>query len=138
MTILEKANDFKEDLELFETANEKMDFILDLGKNFKGLEESEKNDANLIVGCASRAWLKRDFIDGKIYLEADGESVLAKGMLTMFLSIFSNRTPSEILSFDPKTFDAFGFDALISPSRLQGMEAFLNKIYTFAKECQGE
>ena len=56
----------------------------------------------------------------------------------MLLKIFNNRTPDEILSFDPKKLMDMGVMELLSPVRQQGLEAFLNVIYTYAKQCKGE
>jgi len=130
----QKVEAFKEDLELFETPNDKLDYILDLSKNFKGLPQEAQNDANLIKGCSSKAWLTKEMQDGKIILKADAESLIAKGMLTLLLAIFSNRSAEEILAFNPKELENLGFAELLSPVRLQGLDAFLHVIYTYAQK----
>lgn len=136
MTMDEQVGSYKEDLSLFDDKDAKLDYILDFAKDADTLDATEKTDENIIKGCSSLAWLHKAYKDGKIYLKAEGDSIIAKGMLVVLLSIFNNRTPDEILSFDPKKLLDMGVMELLSPVRQQGMEAFLNVIYTYAKECK--
>jgi len=56
--------------------------------------------------------------------------------MTLLLDIFSNRTPDEILSFDPAKLQDLGIVELLSPVRQQSMEAFLKKVYGYAQKCK--
>ena len=66
---------YKEDFDLFLTANEKLEYIFDLGKKHTTLPDEEKNDATYVVGCASDAWLMGECKEGVLILE---EKVLLK------------------------------------------------------------
>jgi cysteine desulfuration protein SufE len=136
MTMQEQVELYKNDLNLFSDKDAKMEYILDYGKEADKLESEYKIDDNIIKGCSSLAWLHKAYKDSKIHLEAEGDSIIAKGMLVMLLEIFNNRTPDEILSFDPKKLLDIGLMELLSPVRQQGLEAFLNVIYSYAKECK--
>jgi len=127
---------YKEDFDLFPTANDKLEYIFDLGKRHTTLTDAEKNDATYVKGCASDAWLVGECKDGLLLLRGEGTSEMAKGMLTLLLDIFANRTPEEILAFDPATLHQMGIIELLSPVRQQSLEAFLNKVYTYAKNCK--
>ncbi len=136
MTMSEQVTAYKEDLDLFGSDNEKMEYILDFGHDAQTLDKQYITDENIIKGCSSLAWLHKEFQDGKIVLEAEGDSIIAKGMLVMLLGIFNNRTPDEILAFDPNELKEMGLMELLSPVRQQGLEAFLGVIYGYAKECK--
>ena len=138
MNINETIARYKEDFDLFPTANEKLEYIFDLGKKHTTLKEEDKNDATFVVGCASSAWLKGECSEGKLILKGEGSSEMAKGMLTLLLDIFSNRTPDEILSFNPTKLNDMGIVELLSPVRQQSLEAFLKKVYRYAKRCKEE
>ena len=138
MTMQEQVEQFKNDLNLFSDKDSKMEYILDYGKEADELDAIDKTDENIIKGCSSLAWVHKAYKDSKILLRAEGDSIIAKGMLVMLLKIFNNRTPDEILSFDPKKLMDMGVMELLSPVRQQGLEAFLNVIYTYAKQCKGE
>ncbi|MGB5966268.1 MAG: SufE family protein [Sulfurimonadaceae bacterium] len=136
MTMTEQVNAYKEDLDLFATNDEKMEYILDFGHEAQTLDPKYIIDENVIKGCSSMAWLHKEYKNGKIVLEAEGDSIIAKGMLVMLLGIFNNRTPDEIFAFDPNELKEMGLMELLSPVRQQGLEAFLGVIYGYAKECK--
>ena len=136
MSIEKNIAMYKEDFDLFPTGNEKLEYIFDLGKKHTTLKEEEKNDATFVHGCASPAWLMGECVDGKLILRGEGSSEMAKGMLTLLLDIFSNRTADEILNFDPKKLQDLGIIELLSPVRQQSLEAFLKMVYSYAKRCK--
>ena len=136
MNMEETIARYKEDFDLFPTANDKIEYIFDLGKKHTTLPDEEKNDATFVEGCASAAWLMGECKDGLLMLRGEGTSEMAKGMLTLLLDIFGNRTADEILSFDPAKLHEMGVVELLSPVRQQSLEAFLNKVYAYAKKCK--
>jgi cysteine desulfuration protein SufE len=136
MSIQEKILQYKEDFDMFETPNEKFEYIFDLGKKHTTLAENEKNDATFVAGCASPAWLTGECKNGKVILRGEGTSEMAKGMLTLLLDIFSNQEADEILDFNPKELESLGIIQYLSPVRQQSLEAFLNKVYQYAKICK--
>jgi len=127
---------YKEDFDLFPTANEKLEYIFDLGKKHTTLKDEEKNEATYVNGCASDAWLVGECKDGKLILRGEGTSEMAKGMLTLLLDIFNNRTADEILNFDPQKLQEMGVVELLSPVRQQSLQAFLKMVYSYAKRCK--
>jgi len=138
MNMEETVARYKEDFELFPTANDKLEYIFDLGKKHTTLPDEEKNDETLVVGCASAAWLMGECKDGVLQLRGEGTSEMAKGMLTLLLDIFANRTADEILAFDPAKLHDMGVVELLSPVRQQSLEAFLNKVYAYAQLCKAQ
>ncbi|MBC8236700.1 MAG: SufE family protein [Helicobacteraceae bacterium] len=133
----EQVQVYKEDLALFPDKDSKMEYILDYAKHAIEFNPKYKTEENIIKGCSSLAWLHKEYVAGRILLEADGDSIIAKGMLVILLSIFSNRTPQEIFDFDTKLVLEMGVMELLSPVRQQGLEAFLKVIYSYTGECQG-
>ena len=136
MNMEETVARYKEDFELFPTDNDKLEYIFDLGKKHTTLPEEEKNEATYVHGCASDAWLVGECKDGILELRGEGTSEMAKGMLTLLLDIFSNRSADEILSFDPAKLHDMGVVELLSPVRQQSLEAFLNMVYGYAQKCK--
>jgi len=137
MTIEESFNKIKEDFELLKEPNAIVEYILELGKeNEMKLPPDLKNETTYIHGCPSDAWMVVECKDGKVYFTAEGSSALAKGMIPLILQLFNGRTPEEILAFDPKRLYELGFERILTPTRMQGLEAFLNKIYELARLCK--
>ena len=138
MTMQETIDNYKEDFNLFDDPNDKLEYIFDLGKKHTTLPEKEKTDATFVKGCASPAWLIGECKDGMLLLRGEGTSEMAKGMLTLLLSIFANRPVKEILSFDPIRLQDMGIIELLSPVRQQSLEAFLEMVYAYAHKCKEE
>ena len=136
MNMEETIANYKEDFDLFPSANDKLEYIFDLGKKHTTLPEEEKNEATFVQGCASAAWLVGECKDGKLILRGEGTSEMAKGMLTLLLDIFANRPVDEILTFDPARLQDLGIIELLSPVRQQSLEAFLKMVYAYAQRCK--
>jgi len=135
-TMLETIANFKEDFDLFPDANDKLEYIFDLGKKHTTLPDEEKTDDTYVVGCASDAWLVGECKDGILLLRGEGTSEMAKGMLTLLLDIFANRPVDEVLNFDPANLQDMGVLELLSPVRQQSLEAFLKMVYGYAHKCK--
>jgi len=137
MNMQEQVALFREDLELFFDANDKVEYILELASiNKTQIAEDERTEANFVKGCSSSAWLISECKDGTLHFRARGESSLAKGMIGLLFSIYNDRSADEILAFDPKELYTLGIKDLLSPTRQQSLEAFLGYIYTYAKACK--
>jgi len=136
MNMEETIANYKEDFDLFPTANDKLEYIFDLGKRHTTLPEEEKNEATFVQGCASAAWLVGECQDGKLILRGEGTSEMAKGMITLLMDIFGNRPADEILNFDPAKLQDLGIIELLSPVRQQSLEAFLKMVYAYAQKCK--
>ncbi len=128
--------EYKSDFDLFDDANSKLEYIFDLGKRHKPLPEEEKNDATFIAGCASPAWLVGECKDGVLILRGEGTSEMAKGMITLLMDIFGNKKADDILNFNPERLNELGIVELLSPVRQKSLQAFLEKVYSYAKRCK--
>ena len=138
MNMEQTIANYKEDFDLFPSANDKLEYIFDLGKKHTTLPDEEKNDATYVVGCASDAWLMGECKEGVLLLRGEGTSEMAKGMLALLLDIFANRPVNEVLAFDPAKLQEMGIIELLSPVRQQSLEAFLKKVYIYAHKCSEE
>ncbi len=67
MTIQEKQQEIIEEFEFLDDWEQKYEYIIDLGKELKGLPEEKKTEENLIKGCQSKVWLDAEFRDGKLF-----------------------------------------------------------------------
>ena len=65
-TIKQTEEEIIEDFSLFDTWEEKYEYIIDLGKKLPALEGKYKVAENIIKGCQSSVWLATEFRDGKI------------------------------------------------------------------------
>ena len=68
------------------------------------LNENEKNNENKVDGCASQVWLitEKEKLNDKIILKFKGDSdaLIVKGLVVILFSIFSKKSPNEIIKID--------------------------------------
>ena len=99
-----KIEDLITDFEFFDNWEDKYKYIIELGKNYPSLNENEKNNNNKVDGCASQVWLitKKEKLNDKIILKFKGDSdaLIVKGLVVILFSIFSEKSPDEIIKID--------------------------------------
>jgi cysteine desulfuration protein SufE len=126
-----------EEFNSLEDWEERCDFLIDLGFELQGLPPEAKTEENRVHGCQSNVWLvARVKQNGEpvIELEADSDSMLVKGLVSVLLTIYSGRTTAEILEIDVKDiFAQLGFDRYLSSARRNGLFGMVKKIRTIAE-----
>ena len=128
-----------EDFEFIEDWEDRYKYIIDLGKSLDPLSDNDYNKQNKVDGCASQVWLviKEEQIKEKTILEfkADSDSFLVKGLLTIIISIFSGKTPSDILKINyDSELKKLNLKENISQQRSNGLTAVINKVISEAQK----
>lgn len=132
MTILDTEEEIVEEFELFDTWEEKYEYIIDMGKKLQPLEEQFKTEDNIIKGCQSRVWLVTDYKDGKIMFKADSDAVIVKGLVSMLIRVLSNHTPGEILDAQLNFIDKIGMKQHLAQTRSNGLAAMVKQMKSYA------
>lgn len=133
-TLKEAENAIVEEFSMYEEWLDKYEYLIELGKSLTDYPESEKTDDNLIKGCQSRVWLTCKVADGKVFLNADSDAIIIKGIISLLVGLYSGRTPEEILSSDFSVVDKIGLKENLSPTRANGLVSMIAKIREIASE----
>ncbi len=133
-TLKEAENAIVEEFSMYEEWLDKYEYLIELGKSLTDYPESEKTDNNLIKGCQSRVWLTCKVADGKVFLNADSDAIITKGIISLLVGLYSGRTPEEILSSDFSVVDKIGLKENLSPTRANGLVSMIAKIREIASE----
>ena len=133
-TLAEVENGIIEDFSMYEEWLDKYEYLIDLGKNLEPYPESARTEDRLIKGCQSRVWLDSKFEDGKLYFAADSDAIITKGIISLLISVYSGRTPQEILSSDFSFIDKIGLKENLSPTRSNGLVSMISTIKALALE----
>lgn len=136
MTIKEKQQNIVKDFEFLEDWEQKYEYIIDLGKELKGLSDDKKTEDNLIKGCQSKVWINAEFKDGKLFFDADSDGILPKGIVSLLVSIYSGHSTQEILDSDFDFISQIGLQEFLSPSRANGLIAMTKQIKFYAVAFQ--
>ncbi len=132
MTIEEKQKQLVEEFSVFDNWEDKYKLIIEKAKTAEPFPEEERTEKNKIEGCQSQVWFTAKFKDGKVWLWADSDAVLVKGMTAILTGVYSGHTPDEILSSPPDFLSKIGIVDHLSPTRKNGLNAMLKQIQLYA------
>ena len=133
-TLKEAENAIVEEFSMYEEWLDKYEYLIELGKSLTDYPESEKTEDNLIKGCQSRVWLDYKIEDGKVFLNADSDAIITKGIISLPVGLYSGSTPQEILSSDFSVVEKIGLKENLSPTRANGLVSMIAKIREIASE----
>ena len=132
-TIQEIADEFA----LLPDWEERISYVIELGRGLAPLTDAERNEASRVRGCASQVWLVSDARPEepeKLYFRGDSDAHLVRGEIALLLRIFSGRTPAEILSIEPRAvFDRLGLKDALTTQRSNGLFSMMARIQQAAK-----
>ncbi|MGI9436034.1 MAG: SufE family protein [Geminicoccaceae bacterium] len=133
-TIAEEQAAIAEDFDLFDDWREKIEYVMDLGKQLEPLADEDRIDANKVRGCQSQVWMvaTRDEASGRLQIKADSDAFIVKGLIALLLRLYADRKPEEILDNPPTVFDRIGLGKHLSPTRANGLHAMIKRIHQIA------
>jgi cysteine desulfuration protein SufE len=131
-TIEENEKEIVEEFSLFDTWDEKYEYLIELGKKFPELEEQFKIDDNRVKGCQSSVWLVSDYQQGKVLFKADSDSVITKGLISMLIRVLSGHSPEEIIQARLDFLQQIGMTTHLAQTRSNGLLSMVKQIKNFA------
>ena len=117
-----------DDFSLFNSWEEKYEYLIDLGYEMPALDANLKIDQNLIHGCQSRVWLYCEKRAGRLYFYGDSDALITKGVVALIVQFYSGLEPREVLDCDESIFDKIKLRQHLSISRANGLGLMLKKI----------
>jgi cysteine desulfuration protein SufE len=105
------------------------------------MPEEEHSAANKVQGCASQVWLSRHVDrartgEPRLNYLGDSDAHIVRGLVAILLTLYSGRTPEQILSTDAiAVFDEFGFREHLTPQRSNGLRSMVERIRSDAREA---
>ncbi|WP_323757141.1 SufE family protein [Roseivirga sp.] len=140
-TINDIQNEIIEEFSMLDSDMEMtIEYVMELGQQLPEMAEVLKTDDNIVKGCQSKVWLNAEAKDGKMYLEADSNTAITKGLVSILVRILNGHTPQEILNADLYFVDKIGLNRFIGTQRSNGLGAMMKqiKIYGLAYSAKAE
>ena len=129
MTIEELIDNFS----FLDGWEEKYQYVIDLGRKLEPLDEKFKTDDWKVKGCQSQVWLVPQIQNGVFHFKGDSDAILVKGIISIVLLIYNDKTADEIKNIDvTKIFVKLGLEENLTPSRRNGMLSMVEKIKQYA------
>lgn len=118
-----------ENFDLLEDWEQRIGYVIDLGKDLEPLDEADRIDTNKVPGCAAQVWLATERREGRLVFHADSDSAISKGNVALLLMLYSDRAPAEILAFDARAaLDRLGLPQALTPQRANGLNNMVGRI----------
>jgi len=121
-----------EEFSLFDSWDEKYEYIIDLGKKLEPLEDKYKLDENKVRGCQSTVYLVAEHKDGKIWFRADSDAVIVKGLISMLIRVLSGHTPDEIVEAKLDFINEIGMMSHLAQTRSNGLLSMVKQMKNYA------
>ena len=131
-TIEEIETEIVEEFSLFDSWDDKYEYIIDLGKKLPVLEERHKLNENKVRGCQSTVWLVADYKDGKIFYEADSDAVIVKGLISMLIRVLSGQSAEDIVNAKLDFINKIGMTSHLAQTRSNGLLSMVKQMKNYA------
>ena len=121
-----------EEFALFDSWDDKYEYIIDLGKRLPPLENEHKKDENKVRGCQSTVWLVADYKDGLVHFKAESDAVIVKGLISMLIRVLSGHTPDEIINAKLDFINKIGMTSHLAQTRSNGLLSMVKQMKNYA------
>ena len=121
-----------EEFSLFDDWMDRYNYLIELGKDLKVIDEKYRVQNNLIYGCQSRVWLHAEYKDGKVWISADSDAVITKGLVSLMIRVLDGQSPDDILNAELGFLEKIGLKEHLSPTRSNGLTSMIKQMKLYA------
>jgi cysteine desulfuration protein SufE len=107
-------------------------YIMELGQKLKDMPEDQKTEDNIVKGCQSKVWLTADLNDDKLYFQADSNTAITKGLVSLLVRIFNGQPAEAILHADLYFMHKIGMERFIGTQRSNGFASMVKQMKLYA------
>ena len=107
-------------------------YIMELGQKLPEMAESEKTEQNIVKGCQSKVWLTASLDHNRIFFQADSNTAITKGLVSLLARIFNGQAPDDILRAELYFMNRIGMDRFIGTQRSNGFAAMIKQMKLYA------
>lgn len=133
MSIKEKEQQLIDEFSQFDDWGDKYMHLMVYGRKLQKYDEKFRDDKYLIQGCQSRVWLHASLDENnKMILQADSDSEITKGIVSLLINLYSGETPDDILLADTVFLSEIGLQEHLTPTRSNGLSSMLKQIRLYA------
>lgn len=131
--------DIAEDFTFLSEENDKLEYIIELGKLHADLPDAERTAENEVHGCQSRVWIasRPDPQDPeKLEFRGTSDSFIVRGLVALAVILFSGRTRQDIRDLDAETiFIDLGLRDYLTSKRSNGLRSVIARMKKDAQEA---
>jgi cysteine desulfuration protein SufE len=122
-----------EALKFFDDELDRFQMIIDWGRALPPFPPEWQVESKLVPGCQARVWLHPEWRDGRLWLAADSDAPIVKGLAAILLRVYGGRRAEEVAATDPKFLQELGLLGSLSMNRGNGVASMARRIQALAK-----
>lgn len=103
-------------------------FLMKQGARLSPFEEEWRTSACLLKGCQYQVWLHLELKDGLVRIHADSDSLISRGLMSLWVRLFSGLTPGEVLAADTEVLRQGVLGTWLIPSRANALGNMASRI----------
>ena len=127
-TIKDIEQELIDDFSLFETWEEKYEYLIDLGKKLAPLDPAFKTEDYKIKGCQSSVWIYSHTKDGLVYFEGDSDAIIVRGLVGLMITVLNGQPPNEIVEAPLEFINTIGLSSHLAQTRSNGLRAMIKQM----------
>ena len=112
----------------------KLQHLVRLGQQHKVDRENLCIDANAVRGCQSNAWISAKLEAGRLYFQADSDSLIIRGLIVLLLRVINGQLPESVANTDLFFLKESGLADRLSPSRSNGLGMIIEEVKAAARK----
>ncbi|MEQ9229714.1 MAG: SufE family protein [Cyclobacteriaceae bacterium] len=133
MAIAEKQASLVEEFQLLDGDMEMtLHYIMELGNELPELSEEKRTEDNIVKGCQSKVWMSAEMVGDHLHFEADSNTAITKGLVSMLLKVVNDERPEDVLNTEIDFPSKIGMNRFIGTQRSNGFAAMMKQIKYYA------
>ncbi|MEP0367067.1 MAG: SufE family protein [Cyclobacteriaceae bacterium] len=109
-----------------------INYIMELGEQLPEMTEDQKTDDNIVKGCQSKVWLNAQLDNESVAFEADSNTAITKGLVSLLVRVLSGQSTETILNGDIYFPEKIGMNRFIGTQRSNGFAAMIKQMKLYA------
>jgi cysteine desulfuration protein SufE len=131
--MLPPVDEILANFELLEDSNDRLEYLIELGRLAEPLPQEKKTEQNRVRGCASTVWLDTAVENGNgqtiLRFHGDSDAIITRGIVALIAAIYSGKSPEEIARTDAlQIFRDIGLAEHLTAQRSNGARSMMERI----------
>ncbi len=133
MSLAEKQNEIIDEFSVLDGDMEMtINYIMELGESLPELDDQYRNEDHIVKGCQSKVWMHAHLAGDKVRFEADSNTTITKGLVSLLIRVLNDETPETILNSEIYFPEKIGMNRFVGTQRSNGFAAMMKQMKLYA------
>ena len=113
---------------------DKYEYLINLGRQLKPIDEGIRSERYQIQGCQSQVWITAEIEKDRLHFTADSDSLITRGSISLLLRVLDRQPPVEVMDADLYFIREIGLSSNLSPSRANGLSLIIQQMKRYGED----